>query len=89
MTSHTATGHQLVARSRHVGLSDRRRRLLDTVVGRFARDHHVMDVAHATAPLIRTKRAFLQLGNGGAPYVTHTTLHAPDQLIHDQPTVPR
>src|SRR5271167_2869428 len=84
-TSQTATGHQLAASSRDVGLSDLRRRLLDTVVRRFARDHHVMDVAFTQPRAADSHKAgvLLQLGDGGASHVAHAALHTPHELIHD------
>src|SRR5664279_3148112 len=91
-TSQTATGHQSAVSSRDVGLSDLRRRLLGTIIRRFARDHHVVDVAFTQPGPADSHKAgvLLQLLNRGAANIAHAALHAADELIRDhadRPTV--
>src|SRR6516162_9272976 len=84
-TSQTATGHQQMARSRKDGMRVLRRRLLDTIVGRFARDHHVVNVALTQSGPADPHEAgvLLQLWDSTAADVSHAAFYAADELISD------
>src|SRR5271165_5591496 len=76
-TSQTATGHHRRASISRVGLSVLRRLLLDTIVGRLARDQHIMDVALAQsgAADAHETRVLLQLGNSRTSHIAHAAFH--------------
>src|SRR5215472_16666681 len=68
-----------------IGLRSTNLRLLHPVIGRFARDHYIVHVALAQACAANAHEFgfLLQFRNARAAYVTHTTLHAADKLVHD------
>src|SRR6516225_5521709 len=57
--------------------------LLDTIVGRFARDHHVVNVALTQSGPADPHEAgvLLQLWDSTAADVSHAAFYAADQLI--------
>ncbi len=98
MPSQSTTGHQLRTSIRTDGLSAferlrtagpggafRSESLLGTVVGSFAGNHDIVYVALAQAISTDAHESLLllQLRDAGAADITHSTLHAADQLVHD------
>src|SRR3974390_2698253 len=79
-TSQRPTGHQRRKSIRKDGFSVLRRDLLDTIVGSFARDQHVVHVTFAQSRAADAHEAcvLLQLRDVGAANVAHPALHPAD-----------